>query len=246
VSVSLDRTDKRTLVLFAVVTAAILLWGTHGEGQPLQAIWHDFVGPGAPHPEARPRLIPGVPWDQELIAFTYGCLLTIGLPVVVLCWVQKQPLASLGLALPPAGSRLRALGLALGVVAVFVVPFSLGARSDVMRAVYPLYRAAPGASLVGYELAYLLFFVALDGLLRGVLLFGLLETGASLVLAIGVETVVQATWHLGKPLPEALGSPVWGIVGGLVSFRTRSVWPAVLSHWVLNVIIDLVARGAGG
>ena len=100
------------------------------------------------------------------------------------------------------------------------------------------------ATLIGYEACYLLFFVALVGLLRGGLLFGLLTQGISPALAIGVETLVQATWHLGKPMGEALGSPVWGIVGGLLSIRCRSVWPAVFAHFVLNVLIDVVALSA--
>jgi hypothetical protein len=239
-----SREDKQTLTTLLVVIIAILLWGVHGEGGPLQALWPSFVGPGLAHPEARPRLIPGVLWDQELISFVFGLLVAIALPVGVLTMFAHRPLARLGLSLPPPGSRKVALALALGILVVFALPFAWAARSATFQAAYPLYRAPPGASLLAYELSYLLFFISLDGLLRGVLLFGLLDAGAPLTLAIGVETLVQATWHLGKPLSEALGSPLWGIVGGLVSYRSRSVWPIVLSHWLLNVMIDVIAQAS--
>jgi hypothetical protein len=224
---------------------AILLWGVHGRAELLHQLWPAYLGPGQPDPEKLSRIIAGVPWDQELVSFAFGLLVCVVLPLLVQVAWRKRPLAQLGLALPPRGARGKACGLALLTIAVLALPFAIGARFADMRALYPLYRGdLGGASLVGYELSYLLFFVALDGLLRGGLLFGLLTQGTSPALAVGVETLVQATWHLGKPLGEALGSPVWGLVAGLLSIRCRSVWPAIFAHFVLNVLIDVVALSA--
>lgn len=242
---TLSRRRWEIVIAVCLSVLAISLWGVHGQGELLHALWPAYVGPGQLHPELRPRIIPGIAWDQELISFALGVLVCVALPWLVQVVWRKRPLAQLGLGLPPPVARRRGLVLMLLTIAVFALPFAFGARFADMRAVYPLYRGPlSGSSLIGYELCYLLFFVALDGLLRGSLLFGLLTQGASPALAIGVETLVQATWHLGKPMGEALGSPVWGIVGGLLSVCCRSVWPAIVAHFVLNVLIDVVALSA--
>jgi membrane protease YdiL (CAAX protease family) len=133
-------------------------------------------------------------------------------------------------------------------VAVFVVPFALGARSPELYDLYPIFRGSlAGTSLWLYELSYLLFFVALDGMLRGTLLFGLADPendDALPLLAIAFEAVVQTVCHFGKPPMEAWGAPVWGVVAGYVAYRSRSVWPIVLAHWVLNVAVDLACLHA--
>ena len=239
---TMSRQRWEMVIAGCLTLLAILLWGVHGQGELLHSLWPAYVGPGQPHPEQTPRIIAGIPWDQELISFVFGAFFCVLLPWLVQVVWRKRPLAQLGFGMPPPAARKAAFWLTLLTIAGFAVPFAFGARFEDMRAVYPLYRGPlSGSSLIGYEACYLLFFVALDGLLRGGLLFGLLTQGVSPVLAIGAETLVQATWHLGKPMGEALGSPVWGIVGGLLSLRCRSVWPAVLAHFVLNVLIDVVA-----
>jgi len=236
---------SEVLVTLLLSVLAILLWGMHGQAPLLHAIFPAYVGPGQPAPEMRPRIIGGIPWDQELISFAVGAAFCVVLPWLVQVVWRKRPLAQLGLSLPPRGARESAWTWTLITIAAFLVPFAIGAREADMRALYPLYRGAlSGTSFWAYELCYLLFFVALDGLLRGGLLFGLVTQGVSPAIAVGVETIVQATWHLGKPFGEALGSPVWGIAGGLLCLRARSVWPAVLAHFLLNVMIDAVALSA--
>jgi membrane protease YdiL (CAAX protease family) len=46
-------------------------------------------------------------------------------------------------------------------------------------------------------------------------------------------------WHLGKPVPELWGTLVWGILAGTVVLATRTVWPVIIVHWLLNVFMDL-------
>jgi hypothetical protein len=243
-----DRESARNrdgFFMAALVAFAILFWGVHGSSEVLSAVLPGFVGPGG-DPASRPRLIPAIPWDQELVSFGFGVVLAILIPVLVLVHLRKIPLRELGLALPAPGRFKASLIDVLVVFAVFVGPFAYAAATNPdMQHLYPLYRGPlHGGAFVAYELCYLLFFVALDGLLRGVLLFGLVSWGLSATIAVAAESIVQATWHLGKPLYEALGSPVWGVVGGIVAYRARSVWPAVLVHWLLNAVIDAVASSS--
>jgi membrane protease YdiL (CAAX protease family) len=67
------------------------------------------------------------------------------------------------------------------------------------------------------------------------------RSGTSVVTAIGVETLVQQTWHLGQPLAESGGAWLWGLIAGVAAWRAKSVWPIIAAHWLLNVLIDGVA-----
>jgi membrane protease YdiL (CAAX protease family) len=241
------RTTGRVVGLFIALVVGLTLWGLHGAAPYLRYLMPGYWGPGS-DPSTRPSLIPGIAWDDELISFVFGALLCVAVPAAVIALWLREPLRNFGLA-PPPRERMKEAGiLMLVIIAVLALPFFWGAHSLQMRAVYPIFRGPLQAGdLVAYECAYLLFFVALDGVLRGVLLFGLIpKISSSLaipVLAIGVETVVQAVWHSGKPPMEAGSAWLWGIVGGYVAYRSRSVWPVVLAHWLLNVLIDVTCLG---
>jgi membrane protease YdiL (CAAX protease family) len=110
--------------------------------------------------------------------------------------------------------------------------FILSVSDEAMQATYPLYRGPlEGLDFVFYELGYLLFFVVIEFVFRGLLLLGVANLGArdahsqlddeggSLVIgfyAILVATLVYTAWHVGKPTPELLGTLVWGPVAGAV------------------------------
>ena len=101
-----------------------------------------------------------------------------------------------------------------------------------------------------YELTYLPFFVAIEFVFRGYLLFGLesitpgdVRSGSWAAAApyffgknaLLIQMLSYTAWHLGKPLPELWGTIVWGIAAGATAWAVRSIWPVVLSHWLLNV-----------
>lgn len=102
----------------------------------------------------------------------------------------------------------------------------------------------------GFDLGDWLFWAVTDGsflfawefLFRGFLVFGLEERfGYQAVL---VQAVPFALTHLTKPEIEALGALFGGLVLGYVALRTRSFWPAFLTHWLFYAgLIILVNRG---
>ncbi len=138
-------------------------------------------------------LIPGVPWDNELISFFGGALLLVGIPILLIRFVYKQPLSAYGLGLPPANRRRFAL-LAFAVLTVVALPvFYIGARDPAMPAVYPFYRAfANFGDFIAYALIYLPFFIAIEFIFRGYLLFGLAgvkDDEVTLKTEEGIQTV---------------------------------------------------------
>lgn len=233
----------------------IMLWGTHGKMELLGEVWPAWRGPGS-DPATRPSLIPGVPWDHELIAFAGGFVLLVLIPALVIRLGFKRPLSAYGLGLPPPGRRsLAALTFVL-LTLISLPAFWLGANIPEMQATYPLYRGLSedvGTFLL-YQLSYLPFFIVIEFIFRGYLLFGLahvmdrdLGDGDDVghpgpfyfhKYAVLIQMLSYTAWHLGKPLPELWGTLVWGLAAGATAYAIRSVWPIILSHWLLNVFMD--------
>jgi membrane protease YdiL (CAAX protease family) len=233
----------------------LMLWGTHGRLELLGLLWPAWRGPGIDL-ATRPRLLSWVPWDNELISFCIGALLLVGIPILLIKFVYKQPLSSYGLGLPPKGRRVLAV-LTFVVLTLLSLPaFWIATQNESMRQVYPFFRSFPSiAAFALYSLAYLLFFIAIEFIFRGYLLFGLeciLDTdvtqsgeGVPGVFYFGkyallIQMLSYTAWHLGKPLPELWGTLVWGLAAGATAYTVRSIWPVVLSHWLLNVFFDAV------
>lgn len=229
----------------------IMLWGTHGKLELLDYVWSDWRGPGV-DVGGRPELIPGVPWDHELISFVMGALLLVGVPVLLIKFVYRQPLALYGLGLPPRTRWRLGVQTFLFVTLVSLPFFWIGSHIDEMRRLYPLYRPFDNTGqFILYELSYLPFFIAIEFIFRGYLLFGLAgvqdaEAGGEGVsgpfyfgrYALLIQMLSYTAWHLGKPTLELWGTLVWGVTAGATAYMMRSIWPIVLSHWLLNVFID--------
>ena len=66
--------------------------------------------------------------------------------------------------------------------------------------------------------------------IKGPLVFGL--------YAILIQMLSYTMWHISNPTPELIGTIFWGIGVGAVALRVKSVWPIIISHWLLNVIMD--------
>lgn len=247
----------------------IMLWGYHGEVELLNRLMPDtYVGPGKGWsdpmrlelPTERPRILKGIPWDQELVSFAIGLVLLVGIPMLIITFGFKEKLTDYGLGLPPKGHRkVGWLGF-LALIAICIVPFYIGTLDggpgNSMQYVYPLFRPFSNANqFIIYELTYFAFFVAIEFIFRGYLLFGLSKvkdqatsqsgTGVTGPLFFGsyailIQMLSYTAWHLGKPIPELWGTLVWGLIAGTIAYRSRSIWPVTLAHYLLNVFMDFM------
>ena len=234
----------------------LMVWGYHGNLELLHKIWPAYRRPGVDL-GTRPALLPGIPWDNELISFWGGALLLVLIPILIIKLGFRQPLLDYGLGLPPKGRRLLALWTFLTLTVLSLPAFWLGAHDPDMRQVYPFFR--PFSSTLEfalYELTYLPFFITIEFVFRGYLLFGLAgvrdvevsDTGGGAQgplyfdrYALLIQMLSYTAWHLGKPIPELWGTPVWGLAAGATAWAARSIWPIVLAHWLLNVFLDWVS-----
>jgi hypothetical protein len=237
----------------------IMLWGYHGKLNLIKILFPDWIGPGS-NPESRIAIVPGLPWDQELISFWVGAILLVVIPCIIIRLGFKQPLKAYGLGLPPKGRRMLAVTTFFTLTLLSLPFFWFGASDPVMQSTYPLYRGvfANGWQFILYELTYLPFFIAIEFIFRGYLLFGLYGVRDEEVkggggghpgefyferYALLIQMLAYTAWHLGKPSAELWGTLAWGLPAGAMAYTCRSLWPVILSHWLLNVFLDgMIAR----
>jgi hypothetical protein len=235
----------------------LMLWGTHGHLEALEFIWPAWNGPGAYNYDGiRPSVVDVLPWDLELISFWTGALLLVGVPGLIIRYGFEQSLSEYGLGLPPPGRRSLATWTFITLTLVSLPAFWYSAGHAGMQELYPYYRpfSSTGAFVL-YQISILPFYLAIEFIFRGYLLFGLAgvrdeeveKTGGGIEgvfyfhrYALLIQMLSYTAWHLGKPIPEIWGTLVWGLAAGATAYAVRSIWPIVLSHWLLNVFMDVL------
>ena len=248
---------ERAAAIFGSAFFLLMVWGYHGDLDLLKQVLPIYRGPGVDL-GTRPPLLPGIPWDNELISFWSGCLLVVIIPALLIKFAYKQPLSAYGLGFVPRDRWRLAVQTFVLLTLLSLPAFVLASKNADMRATYPFYRPFNNVGeFLLYELTYLPFFVAIEFIFRGYLLFGLADIGEQKARARGVaaaagtafyfgryalliQMLSYTAWHLGKPLPELWGTLIWGLAAGVMAYTIRSIWPVVLSHWLLNVIFDAI------
>jgi hypothetical protein len=88
-----------------------------------------------------------------------------------------------------------------------------------------------------YELCYGFDFVSIEFFFRGFLILALLKVcGTHCIIPVAC---FYCSIHLGKPMGEAISSFFGGMVLGIVSYNTRSIWGGLIVHlgiaWLMEV-----------
>ena len=89
-----------------------------------------------------------------------------------------------------------------------------------------------------YQLAYGVYMFSWEFFFRGFMLFGLEKKFGN--YSILIQTIPFAVMHFSKPLPEALGSIVAGILLGVLALETRSFIYGAAIHWLVAMTMDTV------
>ncbi len=105
---------------------------------------------------------------------------------------------------------------------------------------YPFCKEVAGSLLtfLPYQLAYGIYMFSWEFFFRGFMLFGLEKRFGN--YSILVQTIPFAVMHFSKPLPEALGSIVAGLLLGVLAFETRSFLYGAAIHWLVAMTMDTV------
>ena len=219
-----------------LVTAAVALVLPRFFGQ--ERAFTDFpvlreLMAGVPYP----KLHPHVYWALFKL-LNYGLL-----PFLCIKLVLRRPLHDFGVRFVES----RRAWLTYAGMLLLVAPFIYWASTtSAFLRTYPKYPGAGEslAQLLIWEAAYGLQFLMLEFFFRGFLIFSLARYIGS--LALFVMVVPYAMIHLGKPLPECLGSIVAGIALGTIALRTGSIWGGVAVHCAVGWGMDLLALARTG
>lgn len=174
--------------------------------------------------------------------FTVSCLLLLVL--VPLGYARLFPVRDMhhyGLSLRPGSFHLPIYAL----LTVLILPVVWVASGDPGFArFYPMYKPVAASDWLIYEATYLLQFFAVEFFFRGFCLFRLERfTG---LYAVPIMVIPYALLHIHKPLPEALGSIIAGMVLGYLAIRTRSIWPGLFLHCIVALSMDTFALFRSG
>ena len=106
---------------------------------------------------------------------------------------------------------------------------------------YPLCKAVASSwqAFLLYQIAYGIYMFSWEFFFRGFILFGLERKFGN--YAILIQTIPFAVMHYSKPLPEALGSIIAGVLLGVLAFETRSFLYGAAIHWLVAMTMDVVA-----
>jgi uncharacterized protein len=220
-------------VLLISVFVLLIVWGP--KGIPLfTSLFQDSINNDPTHTSYR----------LQLFSFGSGIVLLVLIPQLLIRFGFKQSLEEYGWGL---GNVRLGLKLFLAALLLGLPLFYIGSLRPEMWVEYPMmYRGMSTreikdvfewSSFLTYELVYLLFFVVIEFVFRGYMLFGLRSRfGLYTVL---VQMLPYCMWHLTKPMPELITTPIWGLAVGAVGLRVRSIWYTVAIHWLLNVFLDV-------
>lgn len=184
------------------------------------------------------------PWWGVLVPqawWTGGTLLLWVVVPLTACRFAGYSIADLGLGARGFVSKLWLYGL---LFLVMVPGVLWAATQEGFLQTYPFLKPQHCARwcwlvLACYWAIYALQFVAVEFFFRGFMVFVLeKDFGPG---AIAVMVVPYCMIHYHKPLPEALGAIVAGVVLGWLALRTRSIWGGVMLHVAVALTMDALA-----
>ncbi len=142
----------------------------------------------------------------------------------------------LGLSVRHCGPHWRVYWL---LVVVMAPVLWMAAAAPSFHDFYPMYKPADAQQWLAFEAIYLLQFVCVEFFFRGFALFRLESRFG--MHAVTLMVIPYALIHIHKPLPEALGAIVAGLVLGTLAIKSRSIWPGVLVHCSVALMMDVFA-----
>ena len=168
----------------------------------------------------------------------WGAVVYLIVPLALILFVFRESPARYGLRLHVTR---RTLAIYTALLVAMAAPLYWASHKPEFIARYPLVSdlGADSARIWLWQVVRAARFVCLEFFFRGYLVLGL-EARFGLH-SIAVSTIPYSLMHVGKPLPEALGAVVAGLVLGLLAQRSRSIAAGAALHIVIATAMDLIA-----
>lgn len=215
--------DRKTLVIWVVAILVVTLSLYEGN----ESFFVKHFGDGYSDPEL-------LKWHKYLYKHICSLVLYFIIPIIAIKAFLKENLKSYGLTLGDWKFGIKATLISWIVV---IGPMYIGSKNPEFREFYPLTNLALESA--GYfalwGLTYLPHYLGWEFLFRGFIGIGLKEKIGAFQ-AIMVQVVFTTLLHIGKPEGETWSTIFGGIYLGLLTYRTGSIFWAVLFHFFLGMM----------
>jgi membrane protease YdiL (CAAX protease family) len=179
--------------------------------------------------------------EDKLYALTYWVgiiVLFYGIvPLIIIKFVFKDKFSNYGLSIKGALKDYKIYLLLIGIMLPIVITASF---TESFQHKYPFYKLQEGEGLFPrffiWECLYLLQFFAVEFFFRGFMLHGNKQRFG--FYSILVMTIPYCMIHFGKPLPETLAAIIAGLVLGVLSLKSNSIWLGVAIHFSVAITMD--------
>jgi membrane protease YdiL (CAAX protease family) len=179
--------------------------------------------------------------DFQLLDLIYWALCSFFfyflVPISIIKWGFKENISEFGLGFKGliSGFKTYLLFLLVMLPLVWIVSYT-----DSFQHTYPFYKMeynnASFKHLLIWEAFYFLQFVGLEFFFRGFMVHALKKHFG--FYSVFVMMVPYCMIHFGKPLPEAFGAILAGIILGILSLKSNSIWLGVLLHFSVAFAMD--------
>jgi membrane protease YdiL (CAAX protease family) len=182
--------------------------------------------------------------NANLWRLVYWAVITILfyliIPACVIVFIFKEPLNTYGLKQKDMFhfSGVYVLLFICIFPAVFVASFTVDFQNTYPYS-SPINLKGKMPYLLVWECFYVVQFFAVEFFYRGFIIHGLKkQLGIS---SVWVMVPPYCMIHFGKPLPDCVGSIFAGIVLGVMSYRTGSIWLGAAIHIAVALSMDLLS-----
>ncbi len=186
-----------------------------------------------------------MPSMQAGLLWSLSCLIGyFVIPALAVRFVAKSTLKEHGFSFQGFWSHLKTY---LGLYLLMTPLIYLASRHPEFRNIYPFVPEAKDSvtNFLLWEAAYVLQFFCLEFFFRGYLIFTL-RRHMSDGLAIAVMVVPYCMIHYHKPVFEAFGAIVAGLVLGWLSLRYKSWMGGAVLHSLVAISLDTLASSQSG
>jgi membrane protease YdiL (CAAX protease family) len=184
---------------------------------------------------------PGEDQRYWLAIFNLFTRAIVVFPVFVIWWIKDRTFQPLYGFKKTLSWRPYGLLLLLMVPLLFLASNNPGFLKQYPRATHAVDSALPsqGSHWLLYEVLYAFDFFSIEFFFRGFLILAFVRLS-------GIRAIVPAACfycciHLGKPMPEAISSIFGGVLLGIVTYNTKSIWGGLLIHVGIAAVMELLA-----
>lgn len=173
-------------------------------------------------------------WYRWLYHHLASLLLWAIVPFILIKTLFRQKLSDFGWAL---GDWRFGLKATLVAIIIMPLPVYLSSLNPEHREWYPLTTMATASA--GYfalwGLSYLPHYIGWEFMFRGFVGVGMSRFYGK-IGATGIQVAMTTLLHIGKPMGETWGAAIGGVYLGWLTYRTGSVWWAILFHFYLGML----------